>query len=69
MIVTSEMAAQVWRVLVEVGDEVTVGDRLLILESMKMEIDVVAPVAGRVGRIEVEPEQTVDDGDVLVELV
>jgi acetyl-CoA carboxylase biotin carboxyl carrier protein len=41
---------------------------LLVIESMKMEIPVESPEAGRVVEIRVEPGQSVDEGDVLVVL-
>ena len=42
--------------------------QLLVLESLKMEIPVEAPVAGRVSRILVEEGQAVDEGDILMVL-
>lgn len=68
MEVRSDMLATVWRIRVGVGDDVQVGQELLVLESMKMEIPVAAPVAGRVVRLAVSQGQSVDDGDLLVEL-
>jgi biotin carboxyl carrier protein len=41
------------------------GDDLVILESMKMEIPVVAPVAGRVAEVRVAPDDQVQEGDVV----
>jgi urea carboxylase len=46
--VTSQIAGSVWQVLVREGDRVNVGDRLIVLETMKMETIVTAPRAGRV---------------------
>ena len=46
--VDSSIAGNVWQVLVEEGEQVTAGQALLVLESMKMEIEVVAPTAGTV---------------------
>jgi acetyl-CoA carboxylase biotin carboxyl carrier protein len=62
------MLATVWRVLVAPGAEVVAGDELILLESMKMEIPVVAPRGGRVAAIPVAEGQPVAEGDVLVEL-
>ena len=45
--VRAEMVANVWRVLVAEGDHVDDGDTLVILESMKMEIPVLAETAAR----------------------
>jgi len=67
--VRAEMAANVWQVLVEAGETVAAGAELVILESMKMEIPVEAPVAGTVAEVRVVPEASVQEGDVLVVLV
>lgn len=66
--VRAEMVANVLRLEVQVGAEVHSGDTLLLLESMKMEIPVLAEVAGRVSAILVAPGTVVQEGDVLVEL-
>ena len=60
------MTASVWKVNVVVGQEVAADDELLILESMKMEIPVAAPVAGTVSALHVAPEDQVLEGAVLV---
>jgi len=64
--VRAEIAANVWKVTVEVGQPVAVGETLAILESMKMEIPVEAPVAGTVAEVRVAPDDRVVAGDVLV---
>ena len=46
LLVESPVAGSVWEVLVKTGDSVAAGQTLLILESMKMEIPIVAPSAG-----------------------
>jgi biotin carboxyl carrier protein len=58
----------VWQVKVAAGDTVESGDELIILESMKMEIPVVAPVSGTVSAIHVSPDDRVQEGDALAEL-
>ena len=63
--VHAEIAANVWQVRTEVGASVAEGDELVILESMKMEIPVVAPVAGTVSELRVKPEDQVQEGDVV----
>ena len=68
MILRCEMPATVWKIRVSVGDRVATGDELVILESMKMEIPAVAPVAGAVKAIHVTEGQLVGEGDALVEL-
>lgn len=64
--VKAEIAANVWQVQTEVGATVAEDDELIILESMKMEIPVVATVAGTVSELKVAPEDQVQEGDVLV---
>lgn len=66
--VNSEMAGSIWKLLVTVGDEVAEGADLLLLESMKMEIPVSAPAAGRVAEIRVEEGETVSEGQLLLVL-
>ena len=63
--VRAEITANVWQVRTEVGATVAEGDELVILESMKMEIPVTAPVAGTVAEIRVQPEDVVQEGDVV----
>jgi biotin carboxyl carrier protein len=65
MNVIAELAANVWQVHVAVGDVVSEGDVLLILESMKMEIPVEAPCSGVVSAVNVAPEGLVQEGDIL----
>ena len=62
------MTASVWKVNVEVGQAVSAGDELVILESMKMEIPVEAPSDGTVSAVHVSPEDQVAEGAVLVTL-
>jgi len=57
-----------WKVLVQVGDTVAADQELLILESMKMEMPVESPSAGRVASIAATPGQAVEEGDLLLEL-
>ena len=66
--IRAEMAANVWQVRVTVGQSVTAGQELVILESMKMEIPVTAPRDGVVKSVRVTEGGTVEDGDVLVTL-
>ena len=63
--VVAEIAANVWQVPVEVGQTVATGDTIAILESMKMEIPVEAPVSGTITEIRVKPEDQVNEGDVI----
>ena len=63
--VRAEMVANVWKVLVSEGDSVDDGDTLVILESMKMEIPVLADFAGRVASMAVGEGDVVQEGDVI----
>jgi len=63
--VEAEMVANVWKVLVESGATVAAGDTLVILESMKMEIPVEAPVAGTVSAVNVQEGGVVQEGDII----
>ena len=63
--VEAEMVANVWKVLVTPGAAVAEGDTLVILESMKMEIPVVAPQGGTVTAVNVTEGGVVQEGDVI----
>ncbi|SFS49770.1 acetyl-CoA carboxylase biotin carboxyl carrier protein subunit [Marininema halotolerans] len=66
--VQASMAGTVWKVLVAVGDQVEVGQDVVILESMKMEIPVQAEAAGVVKEIKIEEGSYVGDGEAMIEL-
>ena len=63
--VRAEITANVWQVRVEEGQMVAEGDELVILESMKMEIPVVTEVPGVVRELHVQPEDAVQEGDLI----
>ena len=64
--VVAELVAAVLKVEVEVGQMVAADDSVVILESMKMEIPVLAEVTGMVSEIVVSAGDVVNDGDPLV---
>ena len=64
--VVAELVAAVMTVEVSVGQRVAAEDSVVLLESMKMEIPVLAEVAGTVVEIVVSPGDVVNDGDPLV---
>jgi acetyl-CoA carboxylase biotin carboxyl carrier protein len=66
--VRAEMVANVWKVVVAEGDRVADGDTLVILESMKMEIPVLAEQDGKVAALHVSEGDVVQEGDVLAVL-
>jgi acetyl-CoA carboxylase biotin carboxyl carrier protein len=63
--IRAEMVANVWKIVASVGDEVSDGDTLVILESMKMEIPVVAESDGVVEQIAVNEGDVVQEGDLI----
>jgi biotin carboxyl carrier protein len=63
--VRAEMVANVWKVVVAEGDTVADGDTLVILESMKMEIPVLAEGDGTVSTLAVNEGDVVQEGDVI----
>ena len=63
--VLAEMVANVWKVVVKQGDDVSEGDTLCILESMKMEIPVEATASGTVAELNVTEGGVVQEGDVI----
>jgi biotin carboxyl carrier protein len=66
--VKSEIAGSVWKIEVAIGDRVAADDPLIILESMKMEIPLVAPRAGTVKQILVSEGEQIGEGDDAVVL-
>ena len=63
--VESEGTGTVWKVEVTVGDSGTEGDGLVIIESMKMEIPVESPQEGTVTELLVQPEDSVEEDQVV----
>ena len=66
--VEAHITGTVWKIEVEVGDNVDEGDTVVILESMKMEMPVEAEDPGVVKEIVCEEGQSVSEGDTLVVL-
>ena len=58
----------VWKIEKRVGDSVQAGEVIMILESMKMEIPIVAPVAGKLKSLAVQEGQSVTEGEVVTVL-
>jgi acetyl-CoA carboxylase biotin carboxyl carrier protein len=63
--VRAEMVANVWQVVASEGDQVADGDTLVILESMKMEIPVVAEGPGTLTKLAVGEGDVVQEGDLI----
>jgi urea carboxylase len=64
--VRSPISASVWSLAVETGQRVEVGEKLIVLEAMKMEILVVAPNSGIVEKLNCAPGSLVYAGQVLL---
>ncbi|MGE8496506.1 MAG: urea carboxylase [Pseudomonas sp.] len=67
-VVSADMCGSVWKVLVEPGQHVEAGTPLLVVEAMKMELSVTAPVSGTVKSVRCQPGKAVTPGDALVVL-
>ena len=63
--VRAEMVANVWKIVVAEGDVIAQGDTLVILESMKMEIPVLAESAGTLATLGVAEGDVVQEGDLI----
>ena len=68
MQIKAELAGNLWKIVVREGQQVAADETLMILESMKMEIPVNTPVAGRVTKIHVNEGQTVQEGQRLADV-
>ena len=66
--VTSEIAGQVWKVVASVGDELAEDDVIIILESMKMEIPIMAPRAGKLAALLVSEEDMISEDQAVADL-
>jgi acetyl-CoA carboxylase biotin carboxyl carrier protein len=64
--ITSSMAGTVLNIMVEAGQEVSAGQEVLMLESMKMEIPVESEASGKVAEIKVNVGDFVNEGDILI---
>jgi biotin carboxyl carrier protein len=63
--IRAEMVANVWKVVASEGDMIEDGDTLVILESMKMEIPVLAGASGTVTQLKVAEGDIVQEGDLI----
>nr|1Z6H_A Chain A, Biotin/Lipoyl Attachment Protein [Bacillus subtilis]1Z7T_A Chain A, Biotin/Lipoyl Attachment Protein [Bacillus subtilis subsp. subtilis str. 168]2B8F_A Chain A, Biotin/Lipoyl Attachment Protein [Bacillus subtilis]2B8G_A Chain A, Biotin/Lipoyl Attachment Protein [Bacillus subtilis] len=66
--VSIQMAGNLWKVHVKAGDQIEKGQEVAILESMKMEIPIVADRSGIVKEVKKKEGDFVNEGDVLLEL-
>jgi acetyl-CoA carboxylase biotin carboxyl carrier protein len=66
--IRAEMVANVWKVVAAAGDDVAAGDTIVILESMKMEIPVLAEDGGILAELAVSEGDVVQEGDLIARL-
>ncbi len=66
--ISSEIAGQVWKLVATPGDQLQADDVILILESMKMEIPILAPTAGVLAEILVAEEDMIGEGQPVARL-
>ena len=66
--IEAHITGTVWKIEVAVGDDISDGDTVVILESMKMEMPVESEDDGKVSEIRCVEGQSVQEGDVLVVL-
>jgi acetyl-CoA carboxylase biotin carboxyl carrier protein len=64
----SEVTGSVWKIVTEVGQKVDAGDTIMIIESMKMEIPVIAEEGGTIKAFLVKEETPVTEGQVVAVL-
>lgn len=64
----ADMVANVMEIYVTAGGHINIGDTIVLLESMKMEIPVIAEESGEVTRIAVSVGDVVQEGDLLISI-
>ncbi|MDQ0244204.1 acetyl-CoA carboxylase biotin carboxyl carrier protein [Bacillus fengqiuensis] len=64
--ITASMAGTVLNILIKEGDEISAGQTVVVLESMKMEIPVDSAFPGKVGEVKVAAGDFVNEGDLLL---
>ena len=67
-LVSADMCGNIWKIPVQVGQSVSAGDTLVVVEAMKMELSVIAPASGTVAGIRCVPGKPVNAGDPLIVL-
>jgi len=67
--IKAEVAGSVWKIVTAVGETVEAGGTLMILESMKMEIPVIAEDGGKIEKFTVAETEAVNEGQVVAVLI
>ena len=65
-LINAEISGNVWKLLVEEGAQVSVGQPLVIVEAMKMEFEIVANANGKVTGLHCQPGAIINAGDPVV---
>jgi len=65
----TEVTGSVWKIVAAVGQKLEDGDTVMIIESMKMEIPVIAETGGTISRLLVEEKAPVSEGQTVAILV
>ena len=68
MKIVADVAGKVWKIEAQPGAKLAAEDTILILESMKMEIPVVAPAAGTLKELQVKEGDAVAEGQIVAVL-
>ena len=68
MQIKSEIAGNVWKIIAETGADLAADDVIVILESMKMEIPLVAPKAGKLTQLHIAEGDMVAEGQLIATL-
>ncbi len=68
MQVKSEIAGSVWKLMAAEGDSLAADDVIVILESMKMEIPIIAPKAGTLAKLHVAEGDMIGEGQLIATL-
>ena len=68
MQVNSEIAGSDWKIIAETGADMAADDVIVILESMKMEIPLVAPKAGKLAQLHIAEGDMVAEGQLIATL-
>jgi len=66
--IKSPLPGTILSILVKVGDPVKIGQKLMVLEAMKMENNIDSDKEGKIAAIRVAPGQSVMEGDILIEI-
>ena len=63
--VKAELVGNLWKIVAEIGQQVDEDDTIMILESMKMEIPIVSPIAGTLRELRVKEGDIVQEGQTV----